>query len=106
MTETPEETLFVVILRYLVPLETILENREEHLKFLDKYYAKGIFHSSGPQVPRYGGVLIAKAKNRDELLEIVKEDPFYSKKLGEYQITEFKINKCSEAFRNFMAEIN
>lgn len=96
------QTFFVVILRYLVPIEIIIEQRPEHVKFLDKYYAKGIFQASGPQVPRYGGVILARATSRDELRKILEEDPFFIYKSAEYQITEFTVNKCSEAFSVFL----
>jgi uncharacterized protein YciI len=96
------QTFFVVILRYLVPIEIIIEQRPEHVKFLDKYYAKGIFQASGPQIPRYGGVILARAKSRDELRMILEEDPFYIHKSAEYQITEFIINKSSEPFSDFL----
>jgi uncharacterized protein YciI len=86
----------------LVPLETILSQREQHLKFLDKYYEMGIFHASGPQVPRTGGIIIAKAASRDALNKILHEDPFYQYKSAEYQVFEFGINKRSKAFSAFL----
>lgn len=94
--------LFVVVLRYLVPIETILDQRDEHLKFLDIYYAKGIFQASGPQVPRYGGIILAKATSREELSKVLEQDPFYQHKSAEYQIFEFSINKQSDAFSAFL----
>lgn len=94
--------LFVVILRYLVPIETIIAQRPEHVIFLDKYYAKGIFHASGPQIPRYGGMILAKASSREELNKILKEDPFYQYKSAEYQVIEFTVNKHSDAFGDFL----
>ena len=100
-----QQTLFVIILRYLVPLETILTQREEHLKFLDKYYAKGVFQASGPQIPRAGGIILAKADSRDELKSILEEDPFHLQKSAEYQIFEFVINKESNPFSQFREEI-
>jgi len=95
-------TLFVVILRYIVPIEIIIEQRDEHVIFLDKYYAKGIFHASGPQIPRYGGMILAKASSREELNRILAEDPFSQYKSAEYQVIEFTINKRSDAFDVFL----
>lgn len=101
-----DKTLFVVILRYLVPIETILSQRGEHLEFLDKYYKQGIFQASGPQVPRYGGMILASASNRDDLNKILQEDPFYQYKSAEYQVIEFAINKQSDAFAEFLKKIS
>ena len=71
LSKMENPTLFVVILRYIVPIEIIIEQRDEHVIFLDKYYAKGIFHASGPQIPRYGGMILAKASSREELNRIL-----------------------------------
>jgi uncharacterized protein YciI len=84
-----QKNLFVVILRYLVPLETIDTHRDEHIKFIESYYTKGIFVVSGRQVPRSGGVIIAKAESRLALEQILKEDPFTVHHLVEHQIYEF-----------------
>ena len=101
-----DKTLFVVILRYLVPIETILAQRSEHLEFLDKYYREGVFHASGPPIPRYGGIILASAPNRDDLNKILEEDPFYQHKSAEYQVIEFAINKQSACFAEFLKNIS
>lgn len=98
-------TFFVVVLRYIVPLETILEQREEHLKFLDIYYAQGIFYASGPQIPRTGGIILANASSREELKKILEDDPYNKYKSAEYQIFEFVVSKTSEAFSTFVESI-
>jgi uncharacterized protein YciI len=90
--------MFVVILRYLVDLETILQNREDHVVFLKKYYDQGIFLVSGPQKPRNGGVILAQANSREELENILSQDPFKSRKLAEYQIYEFAPANFSPEF--------
>ncbi len=94
--------MFVVVLRYLVDLETILENREDHLKFLNKYYDQGIFIVSGPQKPRTGGIILAKASSREDLQNILNEDPYYHRQLAEYQIFEFIPNHSSTEFAQIL----
>jgi uncharacterized protein YciI len=93
-------SLFIVLLRYLVPLEQILEIRPSHLEFLDRYYEKGIFMVSGPQIPRSGGVIIAQIKDRSDLEDVLKEDPFYQKGFAEYQIFQFEATKASDAWQS------
>lgn len=97
--------MFVVVLRYLVDLETILQNREDHLVYLKKYYDQGVFIVSGPQKPRTGGVIIAHAPSRDELWTILKEDPYCSRNLAEYQIFEFMTNHTSPDFANLLKNL-
>ena len=91
----PAPTLFVVLLRYLVPLDTILALRPAHVDYLKQYYDNGTFLVSGPQVPRAGGLILARAANRSALMEILVKDPFYIQKAVEYQVYEFEVNMCA-----------
>jgi uncharacterized protein YciI len=81
--------LFIISLTYRVPLEKVDEARNDHLEFLEKCYEKSIFLASGPKVPRTGGIILADHVTKEELEEIIKEDPFYQKQIAEYEITEF-----------------
>jgi uncharacterized protein YciI len=96
-----DSNLFVVLLRYLVPEETIQRIRPTHLAFLDQYYAKNIFLASGRQVPAYGGVILARCENREDLLQIMHQDPFYKEGCAEFSIYEFTVTKSSEKFNIF-----
>ena len=96
-------SLFVVILRYLVNIERIFEHLPEHYVFLDKNYAEGIFLASGPQKP-IGGLILAKADNRDTLMDVLVQDPFYQHKLVEFQVYECNPTKYSKMFEGLFAE--
>lgn len=82
-------SLFVVILKYVVSLEEIDAHRPSHLNFLDHYYSQGIFIVSGRQVPTTGGIILAKCKTKQDLEQILKNDPFAINNLAEYTIYEF-----------------
>lgn len=84
---------FVVILRYKVPLETIDAFRQGHVAFLDRYYAENVFIASGPQVPREGGVILAKCTSTEKLEEILREDPFHTNDLAAYEVIAFSPTK-------------
>jgi uncharacterized protein YciI len=88
-------TLFVVMLRYLVSLETILALRPAHVDYLQKYFDDGTFLVSGPQVPRAGGMILARAESRTSLMTILERDPFYTNGVIEYHVYEFLVNKCA-----------
>lgn len=90
--------MFIVILRYIVDISVIDQHRPAHLVFLDEQFQKGIFVASGMQAPRYGGVIIAKSPDRQSLLAILKNDPYYLNNCAEYQVTEFIPNKYSPEF--------
>ncbi len=85
-----EQNLFVVDLHYIVGFEEIEPELDAHVEFLEQNYASGCFIASGPKVPRTGGVIIATAKDLAELERILAADPFHTKKLAQYSITEFR----------------
>jgi uncharacterized protein YciI len=94
--------LFVVVLSYKVPLEKIDAFRSTHLDFLSNYYAKDCFIASGPQMPRKGGIIIAKCDSKDALQEILKQDPFAANDLATYEIIEFSPTKWSKEFESII----
>jgi len=81
--------MFVVNLNYIVPLEQLDKHMTDHVKYLRKYYKKNVFIASGRKVPRTGGIILALSKTREELDEILREDPFYIHQLAEFDVTEF-----------------
>ncbi len=97
-----DKTLFVVVLRYLAPLDAILETRPLHVDFLQKHFDNDTFLVSGPQIPRTGGVIIAKCQSREMLMTILHQDPFYTNGLAEYQIFEFMVNMYADKLKNIV----
>lgn len=81
--------MFIVSLHYIVPLEQIDAHMAEHMKFLNKYYASNTFIASGRKVPRTGGIILVLAKSKEEVEQIMAEDPFCIHQLAEFTITEF-----------------
>ncbi len=90
--------MFVVILKYTKPIAEIDKILTEHRAFLDTYYKTGHLICSGPQNPRVGGVILAKAASKNELEKILAEDPFAKNKLAEFEILEFDPIKHSKEF--------
>ena len=81
--------MFIINLNYIVPLEKLDAHMTDHVKFLQKYYKKNVFVASGRKVPRTGGIILALAKSREEVEQIINEDPFHTLKLAEFSVTEF-----------------
>jgi uncharacterized protein YciI len=81
--------MFIINLHYIVPLEQLDAHMGEHVKFLNKYYKQNVFVASGRKVPRTGGIILALAKSKEAINEIIREDPFYIHKLAEFSVTEF-----------------
>jgi len=85
--------MFVVILTYTKPIEEIDKLRPAHIEFLDKYYRENIFVMSGRQVPLNGGIIIANSSSKEQLENILLEDPFNIYQVAEYKIIEFTPSK-------------
>jgi uncharacterized protein YciI len=81
--------MFIINLNYIVPLEKLDAHMTEHVKYLRAYYKKNVFIASGRKVPRTGGIILALASSKEEVDQIISEDPFYIHKLAEFSVTEF-----------------
>ncbi|MFF2195308.1 YciI family protein [Streptomyces sp. NPDC058157] len=87
--------MFVMELTYIAPLDAVDAELEAHTAWLDRYYASGVFLASGRQVPRRGGVVLARGVSRAEIEEIAAGDPLAVAGVCEYRITEFVATKTS-----------
>ena len=90
--------MYIIILTYQKDLSEVEKHLEAHRAYLDKHYASGYFIASGAQVPRKGGVILCKAGSKEEILDIIAQDPFHKHRIATYQIIEFTPTKFSEAF--------
>lgn len=102
MCSSMEKKIFVVVLRYLVDIETINAARASHLEFLKQYYDTGVFFCSGRQNSGNGGIILAHSKDRESLLNILHQDPFYTRSLAEFQVFDFTPHNFSKDFGQFM----
>lgn len=94
--------MFLIILKYTNGLDKVNQHLEAHRAFLDKYYGLNKFICSGAQVPRVGGVILCSAASRDEVNQIVAEDPFYQNQAADYEVIEFNPVKYAEGFEMFI----
>ena len=94
--------MFIINLNYIVPLEELDRHMTGHVKFLQIYYKKNIFVASGRKVPRTGGIILALAKSKKEVEEIMSEDPFCTNKLAEFTVTEFLTSQVHPKFKDLL----
>jgi uncharacterized protein YciI len=95
--------MFIVLLHYIQLLTAIEAHLEAHRRFLDYHYATGRFLTSGPQIPRTGGVILVKAASRKELDDVLAEDPFYDEQVASYQVIEFEPTKFGAGVEMLLA---
>lgn len=94
---------FIVEILYRAPLDQIDATVAEHRQFLQKGYDAGTLLMSGPQNPRTGGILIARAESLEALQSFVKNDPYNLKGLTEYRYTEFNPVKRQPFLESWIA---
>jgi len=95
--------MFVVLLTYEKPLETIDALLAGHVRFLEEQYARGVFLASGRRVPRTGGVILARAESSEALLRILADDPFYREGAARYELIEFSPTKAAPGLKALLA---
>jgi len=81
--------MFVVTISYTAPLAQIDELMPAHRDWLGQGYDSGLLLASGPQTPRTGGVVLARAVSREELDAALAEDPFNKAGAATYQVVRF-----------------
>lgn len=90
--------MFLLLSRYVKPLDQVDRYIPEHREFLDRYYAKGLFLVSGPMQPRSGGVILTANASRESIEAAMAEDPFVRERISEYDIIEFTATKRAPGF--------
>ena len=80
---------FVIEIIFKAHIEKIEAVLEEHRNFLQTGYEKGLLLMSGPQLPRIGGVVIARSNSMEEIAEFFSNDPYNLQGLAHYQYIEF-----------------
>lgn len=81
--------MFVAILTYKKPLSEVDKYLQAHRDYLAEHYAAGDLITSGPRVPRVGGVIMIKATDLKSVKAILSQDPFNINGIADYQIVEF-----------------
>jgi uncharacterized protein YciI len=99
-----EARMFLITLNYLQPLEIIEKHLVAHRSFLEEGYKKDYFIVSGPRNPRTGGIILSQLKNKNQLMEIIQQDPFYIHGIAEFEVIEFNPVKYHQNFAHFIEE--
>jgi len=80
---------FIVEITYSVPVEQLSEILPQHRAFLKIGYERGMLLVSGPQIPRLGGFVVARAKSVEVLQDFFARDPYNLNHLATYRFVEF-----------------
>ena len=80
--------MFIVTLRYTGTLAEVDAHLDAHVAWLHQGIADGWLLVAGRQVPRTGGILIARG-DRDAIVAKTATDPFVVNGVAEVTLTEF-----------------
>jgi uncharacterized protein YciI len=80
---------FIVEIIYKVPFEEFGDAVAAHRTYLSKGYELGMILFSGPQVPRLGGILVARAENAQQLVDFFEKDPYKIRGLADFRFIQF-----------------
>lgn len=81
--------MFIVIVNYKRSLNEVERYLQDHRAFLMDHYAEGDIITSGPQVPRKGGIILVRADDKETVRTIISHDPFFIYGIADYEIIEF-----------------
>jgi uncharacterized protein YciI len=80
---------FLIEITYKVPTEKLDEFVALHRSFLQTGYDSGLLLCSGPQEPRVGGIVLARAESKQVLIEFFANDPYQKNEIADYRFVEF-----------------
>ncbi len=94
--------MFIVSLSYKKDISEVEKFIDLHVRFLDKYYSEKKFIFSGRKNPRTGGIILVRNVDRETLMGMIEEDPFFQNEVADYEITEVIPTKYDEDFACFI----
>lgn len=86
----------MIVLDYVVPLDTIDSYLPAHNEWLDECYRNGVFLASGRREPRVGGVILTVDVARDVVDDAVARDPFRVHGIATHTVIEFHPNRVAD----------
>lgn len=88
--------MFILELTYTASLDRVDALLEEHVAWLDRGYAEGVFVASGLKHPRDGGVILAVGPRADVEARVAG-DPFAVHGVADYRVVEFVPTRTAAA---------
>jgi uncharacterized protein YciI len=77
--------MYVMISKYLAPLEELDAARPDHAAYLDRLEEAGYVTAAGRQDPPVGGIVIFDVDTADEARRLIADDPYVQRGLAAYE---------------------
>lgn len=94
--------MFIILINYTKPIEEVNAVVADHRAYLDTLYQANKLICSGRRSTLTGGVLLSHAQSREEIDDIIKNDPYKLKDVAEYEVIEYTPGKHHEKFKEFI----
>ena len=91
--------MFVLLLTYTKPLEEVDALMRDHMAWLNEHYDAGRFLVSGRQIPRTGGVILARGDDRAEIEALAAGDPFVTGGVATCEVIQFRASQSAPELR-------
>ena len=91
--------MFVLLLTYIKPLEEVDALMRDHMAWLNEQYEAGRFLVSGRQIPRTGGVILARGDDRAEIEALAAGDPFVTGGVATCEVVQFRASQSAPELR-------
>jgi uncharacterized protein YciI len=79
--------MYLMISKYLAPIEEVDQARDAHLAYLDGLEKQGLVVTAGRQDPPVGGVIVFNVDDAARARELIAGDPYVQRGLAEYSAT-------------------
>ncbi|WP_372773844.1 YciI family protein [Mangrovibacterium sp.] len=93
--------MFLILIEYMVPFAEVEPHIPAHIEFVRKYYSEGRFLLTGKKIPRTGGVILANGNSKEELTELLKEDPFVKYGVAGFDLIEIELSQVSTSLLKY-----
>jgi len=93
---------FIVEIIYKVPFEERQKVSPAHRVYLDEGYEKGRLLMSGPQNPKTGGMVVARANDEKEIKDFFAKDPYHTEGVAKHRFIEFTPVKYNELIKSWL----
>jgi uncharacterized protein YciI len=90
--------MFVLLLTYVRPIEEVDALMRRHVAWLNDHYDAGRFVVSGRQIPRTGGVIVARGDDREEMEAVAASDPFVTGGVATVEVVQFRASQTARGF--------
>lgn len=94
--------MFLVLTKYVKPMDEIERILPDHSAHLQRYYDSKKLIVSGRLNPRTGGFMLFNVGAKEELEAILNKDPFKINGCLSYEIIEMVPTKYDERFKPFL----